>query len=217
MDNRRSTDRISTILFDADGVVQRTQAGWQDELTGLLGTRAEAEGDAFLAAIQDAEPVTMDGKTDIAEVMSSVLRDFSITTQVDEVLDLWTRIEPETDVLDAVQELRRDGISCCLTTNQQTRRATWMQHNLGYQELFDDQFYSCDLGVAKPNPAYFTTILERLDVPARTVLFIDDTEVNITGARTVPGLHAELFARGGGRPALEEILARYSLATAHAA
>jgi len=217
VNNRLSASRISTILFDADGVLQRPQAGWQEALTGLLGPRAEAEGTAFLAAIQQAEPITMDGKTDIGEVMSGVLHDFSLTTDVDAVLDLWTKIELETDVLDDVQELRRAGIVCCLTTNQQTRRAAWMKANLGYQELFDEQFYSSDLGVAKPDPAYFTTVLERLDVSPSTVLFIDDTEVNITGARQVPGLNAELFERGGGRPVLERILGRYVLAATNAA
>ncbi len=38
-----------------------------------------------------------------------------------------------------------------------------MQDDLGYGDLLDEAFYSYELRVAKPDPAYFTTILGRLD------------------------------------------------------
>jgi putative hydrolase of the HAD superfamily len=208
VDNRRSDELISTILFDADGVMQRTAMGWQDELIGFLGDRSDSEGEAFLEAIRRAEEPTMDGRTDIAIPMASVLHEFAVEADVDDVLELWTRIEPHADMIDAVADLRRDRVRCCLTTNQQNRRAAWMRHHLGYDLVFDQQFYSCELGLAKPDPAYFTTILESLDVKPSTVLFVDDTAVNVDGARTT-GLNAELFPRHGGRPALAEILRSY--------
>jgi putative hydrolase of the HAD superfamily len=150
----------------------------------------------------------MDGRTDISTAMAVVLRDFSVAADVEDVLELWTRIQPHADMIDAVADLRRNGVRCCLTTNQQTRRAAWMRSHLGYDLVFDEEFYSCELGVAKPDPAYFSTVLEALDVKAATVLFVDDTEANVDAARTV-GLNAEVFPRHGGRSALEEILRGY--------
>jgi putative hydrolase of the HAD superfamily len=196
------------MLIDADGVMQRTAVGWEDELAAFLGDRAEADGERFLEAIREAEVPTMNGKTDIADSMAAVLREFDVKTDVEEVLEMWTRIERDLSMVAAVQELRQDKVLCCLATNQQSRRARWMRANLGYEEVFDRQFYSCELGLAKPDPAYFSTILDELDVKASTVLFIDDTEVNVEGARSV-GLNAELFRRHGGRAALEEILRSY--------
>jgi putative hydrolase of the HAD superfamily len=204
----RADDLIATLLIDADGVMQRTAVGWEDDLAAFLGDRAEADGERFLAAIRDAEVPTMNGKTDIAESMAGVLREFDVQADVEEVLEMWTRIERDLSMVAAVQELRQDRILCCLATNQQSRRARWMRANLGYEDVFDRQFYSCELGLAKPDPAYFTTILEELDAKASTVLFIDDTEVNVEGARSA-GLNAELFRRHGGRAALEEILRSY--------
>ena len=208
MNSRRPADLISTILFDADGVMQRTAVGWEDELAALLGDRSEVDRDRFLDAIRAAEVPTMNGKTDIAEAMRGVLEEFDVQTDVDDVLEMWTRIERDLSMVAAVQELRQGDVRCYLATNQQTRRAKWMRGNLGYEETFDRQFYSCELGLAKPDPAYFTAILAELDVEPATVLFVDDTAVNIDGANSV-GLHAELFRRHGGRAALEEILRSY--------
>lgn len=201
---------IGTILFDADGVLQRTAPGWQDELIAMIGSRDDIDGPEFAAAVQRAEAPTMDGRTDIVEAMLAVLRSYSVSLRIDDILDLWTRITPDQSMLEAVAALRRPGLRLCLATNQQPQRAAWMKANLPYAELFDEQFYSCDLGVAKPDPAYFTTILDRLAVPASSVLFVDDMPPNIEGARSV-GLQAYLFRRGGGREVLDEILRRHDI------
>ena len=53
--------------------------------------------------------------------------------------------------------------------------------------------------------------MDRICVAPNRVLFIDDHEGNIAGAREI-GIHAELFPWDGGRAALTPILARYSAA-----
>jgi putative hydrolase of the HAD superfamily len=85
-----------------------------------------------------------------------------------------------------------------------------MQDERGYGAWFDRTFYSCDLGLAKPDPAYFRAILGALDLPASDVLFIDDNQANVDGARSV-GLQAELYDLSSGVPALIELLRRYDL------
>ena len=70
--------------------------------------------------------------------------------------------------------------------------------------LFDDLFYSCRPGGAKPDPAYFTQSVRRLGTePGRTLLLVDNAD-NIAGAKEA-GV-AELLARGGGRAELDGIL-----------
>ncbi|HEX8508424.1 MAG TPA: HAD family phosphatase [Propionibacteriaceae bacterium] len=210
MGNASPVGPISTILFDADGVMQRTAPGWQEELIAMIGPREDVDGPEFAAAVQRAEAPTMDGRTDIADAMLAVLRRYSVSLRVDDILDLWTRITPDQSMLEAVQALRRPGLRLCLATNQQLQRAAWMKANLPYGELFDEQFYSCDLGLAKPDPAYFTAILDRLGATASSVLFVDDTPPNVESAVQL-GLHAHLFRRGGGRQVLEEILRQHGI------
>ena len=85
-----------------------------------------------------------------------------------------------------------------------------MHEALGYADLFDDTFYSYELGVAKPAPAYFTAVLDRLSLPAEQVLFVDDNRANVDAARTV-GLRAEQWHVEDGQDALRGHLARHGL------
>lgn len=171
----------------------------------MIEPRDDLDPVAFADAVQQAEAPTMDGKTEITEAMVSVLQEHSVSLRVDDILELWTRITADPSMVEAVQNLREGGLRCCLATNQQSQRAAWMKANLGYEDVFDDQFYSCDLGLAKPDPAFFTAIVDRLCVEPSAVLFVDDTEANVLSARRL-GLNAYLFRRWGGREVLEEIL-----------
>ena len=64
--------------------------------------------------------------------------------------------------------------------------------------------------MAKPEPAYFEAIIDTIKVAPERVLFLDDHEPNVHGARAA-GLRAELFPRGGGMDALRVILGRHGL------
>jgi putative hydrolase of the HAD superfamily len=67
-----------------------------------------------------------------------------------------------------------------------------MSETLGYQRLFDHEFYSCELGVHKPDPNYFTTLLDSLRAKPDEILFVDDNEANVAAAVSV-GIRSELF------------------------
>jgi len=92
-------------------------------------------------------------------------------------------IEPDTEITRLVRALRGSGLSCCLATNQERHCASYMSDQLGYRKLFDREFYSCRMGVAKPSIAYFRAIVDELGVPPAHVLFIDDRELNVTSAK----------------------------------
>ncbi len=53
-------------------------------------------------------------------------------------------------------------------------------------------FVSCDIGVRKPDPRYYETVLERLGVAGVECVFIDDRASNCEGARAA-GMHAIRF------------------------
>ena len=89
-------------------------------------------------------------------------------------------------------------------------RGRFMQDDLGYRDLLDEAFYSYEMRVAKPDPAYFTTILDRVGEEPDRVLFVDDRLRNVVAAREV-GLAAEHWAHGDGLDALRDHLARHGL------
>lgn len=76
----------------------------------------------------------------------------------------------------------------------------------GIPQSFDHSFASFQLGVVKPDAEAFELIASRLAIAPRKILLLDDTEVNVAGARAagmmaelvrgVAEAHAALVARG---------------------
>ena len=197
--------KVDWVLFDADGVIQGNRKGWMEELTGWAGPRTEE----FLLAIAAADVACLTGE-DFATAMREVLRQFEINAAMEEVIDPGFWIEVRQPMIDAVRAVRDLGLRCGLATNQQNLRGAYMRSSLGFEQIFDEQFYSFELGFAKPDAGYFKAIMKRIDVPPDQVLFIDDHEGNVAGAREI-GIHSELFPVDGGVAALKPILVRYGI------
>ena len=198
----------TTVLFDADGVVQQTPPGWEAELHDTLGSPPEV--DQLLLELFTAELPALAGERDFAEVTTEVLQRWGLADRTDAVLAFWTRLELDQEVTALIRELRAGGAACWLATNQHELRRAYMSTSLGYDELLDGQLYSCDLGVAKPDPAYFTRAVAQIGCDPGSALFIDDREPNVLGARSA-GLRAEVFHLSSGAGALRDILAAHGL------
>jgi putative hydrolase of the HAD superfamily len=197
---------VTAVLFDADGVVQRPTSDWWTRLTSLVPT----DGEAFVADLMAAEKPSLIGKGDFRDALADVLRRWNSPASVDEALEPWSWFAAEPGVVSLIGGLRSAGVGCHLATNQHAYRRAIMQDERGYGTWFDQTFYSCDLGLAKPDPAYFRAILGSLDLPASSVLFIDDNVANVEAASGV-GLQAEQFDLSAGVPALASVLRRYGL------
>lgn len=85
-----------------------------------------------------------------------------------------------------------------------------MRTTLGYDGLFDVSCYSYEVGVAKPDPAFFAEAAHRIGAEPAAILFIDDSEPNIDGARSA-GLAAEQWHHEQGQDTLLSLLARYGI------
>lgn len=59
-----------------------------------------------------------------------------------------------------------------------------------FKSLFDGAYYSCEIGLRKPNKEAFDFVLNAHDASAERTLFIDDSIQHINGARNA-GLNAE--------------------------
>ena len=139
------TVTISTVLLDADGVVQLTPPGWLGQVGKLCGRAGSV--DAFLEDVFAAERPTLTGAGPFRPALAEVLERWQSPASVAEAIQIWHQIEPQSGVLEQVAELRGRGLRLALATNQQPERAQFMTRSLGYQEHFDDLFYSCELGM----------------------------------------------------------------------
>ncbi|MER7247268.1 HAD-IA family hydrolase [Kribbella sp. NPDC000426] len=198
---------VRHVLFDADGVLQDLPGGWYAAMEPYVGERARD----FLHETWSDELPMLAGEGDYLPVLEASLVRYGVRTPATEVYDaVWKNIVLVEESLEIVQALKRSGYGVHLGTNQECYRGAHMRTALGYDDLFDVSCYSYDLGVAKPDPEFFTRAAQRIGADPDTILFIDDTPRNITGARTA-GLRAELWDFTQGHDLLETLLAEHGV------
>ncbi len=177
----------TTILFDADEVVQTWKSDHRAMFAALIAQ--DANVDEFITDIYTAEAPCLSGLGELASCLAPVLSRWNSPRSVADVLTIFTMVQPDPDIVQLVRALRRSGVRCHLASNQHRHRASYMADTLGYAQLFDSAFYSCHIGAKKPDPAYFSAVLEQLRSEPAHIMFIDDLAENVAAARQV-GLQA---------------------------
>ena len=79
-----------------------------------------------------------------------------------------------------------------LLSNAWSDARHWVDSLYGGLDAFDVSVFSAEAGLAKPNPAIYYLILERLSVSASEAVFVDDIPQNVEAAESL-GLHAIRF------------------------
>jgi putative hydrolase of the HAD superfamily len=198
---------IRHVMFDADGVLQELPGGWVNAAEPYFGERTLE----FLQRAYDSQRPTLAGRGDHLEILAALLADFAVTASLDDIFrDIWLAAVPAPASLAVVRALRGSGYGVHLGTNQERHRAAHMRAVFGYDALFDVSCYSCDLGAAKPDPAFFAEAARRIGGEPGAILFIDDLTQNIAAAREA-GLAAEQWSLDEGHGALHALLARHGV------
>lgn len=202
-----AASEIRHVLFDADGVLQIVPGGLDDTMEPYLGDRARE----FLHQTWQDELPTLTGEGDFLPVLAATLSEYGVTEPVDIFCrEVWHRIERIEESFAVVEALRRGGYGVHLGTNQEHHPGGYMRTVLGYDDVFDVSCYSYDLGVAKPDPAFFTEAARRIGSEPSTILFVDDSGRNVEGA-LVAGLQAVVWDVNQGHDALVGLLAGYGV------
>lgn len=200
------------VLWDADGVLQRVPRGSEESMRPAVEGLVD-DVDGFLAEAVRAERPALTGDVRWVDVLPGLLQRWGIADALDDVLRTWLTIEEVPGTHELVRALRAAGVRCCLATNQDERRGRLMHEQLGYGDLLDGAFYSYELGLAKPDPAYFAAVADRLGVAPGRLLLIDDNAANVAAARSV-GLDAEVWSHREGLGVLRDHLSRRGLPVA---
>jgi len=98
---------------------------------------------------------------------------------------------PNGPLLDYYRGLRDRGLRLAICTNN-VREWQPRWRTPAVDELFELVIDSGFEGTRKPEPRIYELVLERLALPASACVFVDDLEVNVTGARDA-GLHGVHF------------------------
>lgn len=196
------------LLFDADGVtIQRTGYG-SAHAFGEAGLDGQTLKPFFTGPFLDCER----GKTKLKELLPDVLKKIGWKKSVDDLLSEWFDYEnvPNKELLDLIQKYRKQGIICCLVTDQEENRFNYIINKMGFEDLFDDFFCSCDLGYLKIEINFWEEVFSKLktkfgDLQKLDILMWDDDKKVIATAQNF-GFDAELYEN---LPSFEVVLNKY--------
>jgi HAD superfamily hydrolase (TIGR01509 family) len=189
---------LQVLLLDFDGVIRH----FADDVAAIEAAHGLAPG-ALMAAFEPAGG---------ADVTTGRLTHAEFAVRLGDAVGVpaagqaWAYEVPfhaDHEVLALAERARAAGVRVCLLTNG-TDKVPQDLGKLGIVDRFDMVFNTHDIGWAKPSPEIYEHVLDRLDVPAQAVLFVDDAERNVRAA-AVFGIDAVHFT---GVTDLADALAR---------
>ncbi len=106
----------------------------------------------------------------------------------------WTEYRDE--MWDFVREFRAGGGRTAFLSNGVPEIMARIRADRPLDDWFDAVVVSCEVGLAKPDPAIYRFTLDRLGAAPADSLFVDDRLVNTQAAESL-GIRTLTFARGG--------------------
>lgn len=189
------------VLFDIDGVLVHPW-GFRRLLESKYGISPETTRAFFDTRFN----LCTRGEADLFEELPPHLEAWGWPGSLREFVETWFEVEntPNRDVLEFVVKLRAQGHRCHIASTQERHRARFLSEVMGFQHQFDSLFYSYDLGVQKPDLAFFAAIEADLGYGGRRLLFIDDVAENVKAAGSLGWLGVHFT----GVQSLDEVTAQ---------
>ena len=184
--------KINAVIFDMGGVLLRTiNSQPREAIAERFGvTRAELEAFIFMSETSLRSEV---GKLSDKEHWETVLLHFN------QPLGDHLKVYDEYFSGDAIdKELMAFAVSLKpdyqlgLLSNAWVNARPLLSRHFDFIDAFDVSVFSYEVGMRKPDPAIFKVMLEKMEVGAENVVFIDDMPANVEGAKSA-GLHAIQF------------------------
>jgi len=199
---------VTWVMFDYGGVVSHPPSA-QDlaSLAGAAGVSVPALDGVYWEWRRAYDLAELDAAEYWRQVGRGLGRGFS-DAKVSELIRLdiasWLRLQAGTVAL--IEELAAAGLPLALLSNAPGELAEAIG-GLPVAAHFGHLFFSCQLKLAKPDPACYSRALAGLGASAGDVVFIDDRSENVAAAAAL-GLRSVHFTSAGeARAAVAERLA----------
>lgn len=205
-------DLYGTLFLSEDA--ERDWTAWRAGFLAALGKHGlrleeEAREQLTEAFLSRAEPaVVPEGRTVYEERVRTFLVDAGLDPGPHAVREVarssaeaWhAGFEPDREAAPLLDELRRRRYRLALVSNfdhPPLLRARLAESGLA--SFFDHVVVSAEVGVKKPDPAIFQPSLEALGLAPHEVLYVGDSEGDVTGARAA-GIRPVRIHHGGAPP-----------------
>jgi epoxide hydrolase-like predicted phosphatase len=173
------------LVFDFGGVIMKTVThaprwAWDERLGLDRGSveRTVHNMDSWRRA-QTGELPLEDYWADVAQQLRHPVDDMPNLEA-----DFYSGDQLDEEIVALIQNRKAAGQKIALLSNDSPALIAKLDR-LGIASLFDPLVVSANIGVMKPDPAAYLTVLEHLGHPAADTVFIDDMPANIEGARAI--------------------------------
>jgi 2-haloacid dehalogenase len=186
-----AVERVTAVVFDIGGVL----LDWDPRHLYCDLIPDEAAREWFLAEVCTTEwNVSLDAGRPFDEACDELA---SRHPDHAELVHAWKRQDDMiagevAGTADIVCRLKADGVPLYLLTNMPSEVFQARHARFDVLQEFDGAVVSGDEGVLKPSPEIFEILVSRFDLEPASTLFIDDSEINVRGARAA-GFQAHHF------------------------
>jgi putative hydrolase of the HAD superfamily len=180
---------IQAVIFDADGVLV-----FPDRFAEHLSREHEITQEATQAFFQHKFTDCILGKANLSAMLPPYLAQWGWQGSAEEFMQLWFSVEDAVDVrvMEAVKSARNAGFVCGLASNQEEHRAKYMREVMDFSGQFDALFFSCEMGVKKPDARFYAAVEAALGLSGEQIAFWDDSPSHVDAAKQ-RGWQAELY------------------------
>jgi putative hydrolase of the HAD superfamily len=183
---------IKAIVLDVDGVLVEPMV-FASVLESEYGLKREKTEPFFHGPFQRF----LLGEGDLRNTLPEVLAEWNVSLAVEEFMRTWFEADSRVNgqMLQFAGAMRERGLRCYIASTQERHRATYLETLPVFSGLFDACFFSCRLRCQKPEKQFFDRIVSETAEAADDLLFFDDIEANVVGARSA-GWNAEVYKWG---------------------
>ncbi len=174
---------ITTLLFDIGGVV--TFANWKD-IYAAFAQRVNIPPSVVTNYHHEHLPKLLTGEISFEQFLHAMR---SRGANEENLGALWVeegvhRTTVNTELLTIIDALRREDYRLAVLTNA-TESRTKVDEILKIYDHFDDVFISHIEGKRKPDPSFYLSALQKMEMRPEESVFIDDQEKNVTAAEAL--------------------------------
>lgn len=194
-------DDVAAVIFDVGGVMLRThnhafRHAWDARLDQPLGAIEQLVFNSDLGIrAQTGEVTTNDHWRAVGDRLK-----LSATELTQLRNDFWAGDRFDFDMIDWIRSWRH-RVKTAIISNAFDDLRSVLRDEFKVADAFDLIVVSAEEGIMKPDPHIYQRTLERLDVAPAAAVFIDDSPINIEGARAV-GVPAILYRPDMDLPSL---------------